>query len=325
MNEEIHRNSSDDKLASVHVGDPKPAAAYRLGFYSRLPALDSPSPEVLQELLSVLFDEIEPKAYTGLQTVIVQLSADRRDHEHKHGLRAVGGWVDDWQPEAKCLRPLSQYADRAIRPANQYRKWYDLGVVLGEWAWRLRQGREDNLDMDALQQACRLIPDKRIKQIDILKKLAKRRSRGSTLEGYLRRVLGDEEFTVIEPENTPALSAPTTEFRRIEEHTVRVSVAYQLATRIASRIAAGLQGLPTPAKNSSWEQHPDRDKWIYEHIMKGIPYKQIEAELKNKANLLRWRRISGVNSIKAAAVRFATRHELPLPPSRQPGRPKKRT
>ncbi|HEV2971887.1 MAG TPA: hypothetical protein VGY55_18070 [Pirellulales bacterium] len=61
-----------------------------------------------------------------------------------------------------------------------------------------------------------------------------------------------------------------------------------------------------------------RDKWIYDEARKTTGWKTIVARLKNKPK--KWLRISSVSGIKAAAVRYADRHELPLPDPRKAGR-----
>ena len=62
-----------------------------------------------------------------------------------------------------------------------------------------------------------------------------------------------------------------------------------------------------------------RDKWLYEQCCKGRTYRAIEADLRRIAPRKRWKIISGANSIKGAATRYAKRHGLPAIPRRQQG------
>lgn len=74
-------------------------------------------------------------------------------------------------------------------------------------------------------------------------------------------------------------------------------------------------------KNRSWDAATEaRNKWIYEQVMKCVPWKEIAEQLaKSKEN---WRRIRSVNGIKEAALAYALKHDLPQPRPRRHGRPR---
>jgi len=72
-------------------------------------------------------------------------------------------------------------------------------------------------------------------------------------------------------------------------------------------------------KNVGWDAAVEaRNKWIYDSCMKGTAYSTILNRLKRKPKT--WEAIMSVNGIKKVATAYATRHALPLPPKRQPGR-----
>jgi hypothetical protein len=59
-----------------------------------------------------------------------------------------------------------------------------------------------------------------------------------------------------------------------------------------------------------------RDKWIYQMCCKGIPYKEIRAELGVICQKKGWKKIASVQGIRAAAMSYAEGHDLPKPPFR---------
>ena len=63
-----------------------------------------------------------------------------------------------------------------------------------------------------------------------------------------------------------------------------------------------------------------RDKWIYDEAMKGTAWSKIAEKLKKKPK--GWTRIDA-DGCRRAATRYAEKHHLPLPPTRQRGRPKR--
>jgi len=62
-----------------------------------------------------------------------------------------------------------------------------------------------------------------------------------------------------------------------------------------------------------------RDAWIYRQAVKGVAYSVVRSELKRKTN--GWGKLSSDNGVKAAAMRYAKRHNLQLPAPRKASRP----
>lgn len=65
----------------------------------------------------------------------------------------------------------------------------------------------------------------------------------------------------------------------------------------------------------------ERDRWIYTECRKGTPYEGIIRQLRRKPD--DWERIESAQGIRSAAQRYAKKHRLPEPETRQPGRPSK--
>lgn len=103
----------------------------------------------------------------------------------------------------------------------------------------------------------------------------------------------------------PAISAFVREGKKLAE---LMLLAQSAANRSAGGVAVRLANEP-------------RDKWLYEQCRKGTKYSAIESRL--RANTKGWRAVTGANSIRAAAGRYAQRHNLPAIPKRQRGAPKK--
>jgi hypothetical protein len=91
--------------------------------------------------------------------------------------------------------------------------------------------------------------------------------------------------------------------------------------------AVGLRAVASDEQ--AWIREPiattaneDRDRWIYEQCCALVKYSSIKRALAN--NEEGWMPISSTSGLKLAAKRYAVRHNLPLPPSRQPGRRKRK-
>ena len=83
----------------------------------------------------------------------------------------------------------------------------------------------------------------------------------------------------------------------------------------------------TLARASEKQQTPAtandaRDEWIYGLAMKTVAWGTIARRLKKKPKS--WKRIGTDNGVRKAAIAYAERHELPMPPTRKAGRPKQR-
>jgi len=75
-------------------------------------------------------------------------------------------------------------------------------------------------------------------------------------------------------------------------------------------------------KAAAAEPRDARGEWIYNEACKGTSLGTIARRLKKKPAT--WARIDTPQGIRRAAQRFAKKHNLPLPPPRQSGRPKGR-
>jgi hypothetical protein len=60
-----------------------------------------------------------------------------------------------------------------------------------------------------------------------------------------------------------------------------------------------------------------RDHWIYRRSCAGVAYKEINAELKNLCQNKGWRMLHSIQGTRAAARKYAERHDLPYPAPRQ--------
>jgi hypothetical protein len=73
----------------------------------------------------------------------------------------------------------------------------------------------------------------------------------------------------------------------------------------------------TAATGSRDRKLEARDKWLYQQCCNGVPYKEIQSRLEEEGRRKGWRKIGSVQGIRAAALKYAERHQLPAPPSRQ--------
>ena len=79
--------------------------------------------------------------------------------------------------------------------------------------------------------------------------------------------------------------------------------------------APGGNGAPPQLKTPTEK----RDEWLYAESLKGTAYDSLVRKLAKKP--VTWPRIETAQGIRAAILRYAKRHDLPLPPTRQRGRP----
>lgn len=71
-----------------------------------------------------------------------------------------------------------------------------------------------------------------------------------------------------------------------------------------------------------WDRATEaRNKWNYGECCKGTVYSTIISRLKRKPKS--WLRITTISGIKKRAIAYAERYDLPMPPKRISGRPKK--
>jgi hypothetical protein len=98
-----------------------------------------------------------------------------------------------------------------------------------------------------------------------------------------------------------------------DRHGLRVRETDRNFFSASARLA---QSLTEPTAAAVLANDP-RDKFIYELACNGIPWKAIVAALKTKPK--NWERIDTSNGVKAAANRYAARHQLPKPAPRKAG------
>jgi hypothetical protein len=157
------------------------------------------------------------------------------------------------------------------------------------------------------------------------------RMRGGTTEGWGVRIPGGvwgretsynflpnierelQELQVIVADLHGCLESKTQSAQRQsnpEEHSEKVKETEEV-------IAKGTK--QERSKSGRPKKLETRDKWIYQQCCKGseMPYDQIVAELKRVAPKKGWRKIDSVQGIRAAAINYAQRNGLPLPPKRQ--------
>ncbi len=89
----------------------------------------------------------------------------------------------------------------------------------------------------------------------------------------------------------------------------------QLAIRLRRAGQPDNGSVETPAATAN----DARDKWLYQQCCKLTKYSTVIEKLAHKA---KWEPISNHQGIKTAAGRYATAHNLPPIPGRQPGRPR---
>jgi len=64
-------------------------------------------------------------------------------------------------------------------------------------------------------------------------------------------------------------------------------------------------------------QNDERDAWIYQQWVDGVPYDTILQEFSQRFKAARWAKLSTIQGVHQAAVRYANRKNLPHPPSRK--------
>jgi hypothetical protein len=87
----------------------------------------------------------------------------------------------------------------------------------------------------------------------------------------------------------------------------------------ARQPAAAVQPGSRVSRGGRDRKQEARDKWIYRECCKGreMSYDAIIAELKKRAPQKSWEPIESIQGIRAAAIRYAQRNQLPQPPNRQ--------
>lgn len=86
-------------------------------------------------------------------------------------------------------------------------------------------------------------------------------------------------------------------------------------------IIGALLGPPSDDSDEAWQRVSEECRqWIYEQVMAGVKYDKIKKALKEKPT--KWPPYTTRQGLKAAAMKYALEHELPLPRPRPPGRPR---
>jgi len=93
---------------------------------------------------------------------------------------------------------------------------------------------------------------------------------------------------------------------------------------LAQKKAQGGRALPvgTPRRRKAIRTLRDpnleaRDRWLYQQCYKGVAYKTIKRALGLRCQEKGWHMINSIQGIRCAARKYAGRHGLPMPPSRQ--------
>jgi hypothetical protein len=170
--------------------DPKPYAAFRLGFTVWCYGSD-----VLEYCLLDLFDLIPPTLFQGILQLRVDI--DRSCEEFEKNARPVDHLR--WHPDSFHLESLRNYASRAIQGANRYRKWFDLGFALGRCYDDRLQNREP--DIQAISTAIGNLSNDEIRQPALMQRLVKLDLGNSSFDRWL-----EQWQTVAVGFNGPALT-----------------------------------------------------------------------------------------------------------------------
>jgi len=303
-------NKSNDQISRLNE---KPVAALNLGLCSRFPRLDFL--KNLNHSLAVLVSEIPGNAYVGLQRSLHTIEQHVRKHEELEGRKdSSRSWnadKDDWSN-------LELLANSAVAPTSPDRIWYEIGAVLGDIAASSTFDNRSCLDTSTLQAAVRSLPETCLRNIKGLRELSDCECNRERLYEVLESVLNRKPTLIAIPQ-IPG-SPPLPPLRTFPASLPELIVEY------VDYIAGRLQEISIP--NTAVRDIPTeaRDKWIYDECCGRTPYKEIINELQRmiaSGQQPEWESIESVNGIKRAAERYAARHDLPLPPKRASGRPKR--
>lgn len=136
-------------------------------------------------------------------------------------------------------------------------------------------------------------------------------------------------------ENLEALPSEKPECRKRHPQKLRQAAEEGVGKRLkrlqsilGKRLKRTLDPLPPTPKAGPVNPVDARDAWIYAECVKGTPHDDIQRELERRVGsqdpeFQAWALIETAAGIRQAANRYAERHNLDLPPTRQPGRTKK--
>jgi len=270
----------------------------------------------------VLAEDILLNSYAEMRAMLTVIPEYRDQFEQNPAPRS--GW-DIWQPNLVLRQHLAVAADNALPKSNKYRRWYDFGRLLGEWIRQSWQGEGGNLDIPALRQVIRLLPDAYLGRIAVLKQFLQLGVHSpadiSGLGQILGKVLGLDAAEPSEDTDRARVSKTDVVSDNLVKHFISVPPLSRALDLLARTVMADLGTLANLRENPSYDSRNDRDTWIYRECVMGTPYDQIIDEL--NGNTSDWTPIATPNGIKGAANRYADKNGLPHPQIRQPGRPKK--
>jgi hypothetical protein len=279
--------------------DPKPLAAFRLGFCAH-----DPRGYALDEMITVLVEDIHPNVYMGLQRHLEELAEDREHGFLPMNFRSAVYDPDEWKRKTRRPWHLSQQrmlCDTAISASSPYHEFYNLGAALGDYS---NATLTQNVDREEAISCARAAITRLTKQ-------------------YAERVIA---LQIVLKSNSPNANLEQLFLKALAKVEVPESPLASVTDRFVAAVEQDLKKWALPPSVSKDKLTDARDRWIYEECRKGTPYKQIILALKEKVVDSKakggdtWETITSDNGIKAAASRYATRNKLEPPLSRQSGR-----
>jgi hypothetical protein len=101
----------------------------------------------------------------------------------------------------------------------------------------------------------------------------------------------------------------------LKEYEPHYKAAVQILLGKASALDSATHATPPQIHSPNTMRRPNeaRDKWIYDQYVHGTHLAKIRGHLKRRGN---WDPLESVQGIRQAALRYAKRHNLTLPPSR---------
>lgn len=268
-------------------------AALELGFCSRFVLFD-----VLDDCLAALINDIGPNPYAGMQLILGRMLQSFFEHEKAANPASSFRAAAEWSPSFFDEDAFAKVADRALVADNPLRRWYVLGTILGECYRAMRAKRLGQEDVQRLVTYVQELPSFYLDEVQVLRALTELAHDTSSPNELLEKAI-----TSCNLSNLPPL---------VQERD-RSTVSDFLVAIVADLKDADYLGELPLTRDA-------RDGWIYRRVMKLVPLKQIRDDLKR---IPEWDRIESVQGIRSAAIGYATRKKLPLPPNR-PGGPRRR-
>jgi hypothetical protein len=207
---------------------------------------------------------------------------------------------------------------------------YDvLDLCLQNYYWQPRENKLDAASVvDAMKcqgitLALALALVKRLIALGVLTKLSRTRPAGHF------RMRGSDSWhhhpfaeTTVSLETTRERWYSHLAQRRRERRPPESSPGHSdVSSERTSAVPVDLAAAPGPAsskvKGSRDKKLEARDRWIYERCMSGMAYGVVKFQLRPQCARKGWRMIASIQGIRNAAVKYALRHDMPVPPSRQ--------